>query len=500
MKISNGTLGPSLRIIEITFMIAALSCLSCEAEAQQSPGSPAAPAGVSIGGVSSSIVELKTGTPGPADAAIGGTPPIPNYPPLTWNGVTLYGTLDVGVGYMSHGESLSSSYGPGENYLVSKDSNRARWGVAPNALGYSGIGLKGREVLLPGLAFVFDVQTTYVPTSGRLSNGLASLASNNGVPAARQSGNGDSSRDGQIFNSFAFFGLSTKLGTLTYGRQNSFDQDGVIAYDPLFASSAFSVIGIQGATAGTGDTEDARLESALKYTVAIGPIRTGVLYQLPDASGKAGKDGHGGGGSVQVDLGTTIGNLLADAIFAHVDDAVAAGSLNAVQLRTAPPNSLAATVSDNTSVMLLVKYRLDKLLLMSGYENIRYANPGNPVVNGSYDYGYQLAFVNNAAFTRNKLLQVAWIGGRYAFTKKLELATGYYYERQNSYSSHRCTNASLSSCSGELDAISVVADYKLISHFVMYGGVMLSGVENGLASGFLNRSNVDPTIGARFTF
>lgn len=451
-------------------------------------------------GAAGTITQLKLSTPAPAAATIGGISPIPAYAPLTWHGITLYGTLDVGVGYMSHGQDLSTSLGPGLNYLVSRDSGRARWGVEPNALSYSGIGLKGRELIYPGLTFVFDAQTTFLPTSGRLSNGLASLSSNNGVPLNRQSANADSSRAGQIFNSFSYLGLSTKLGTLTFGRQNSFDLDGVVAYDPLFASNAFSVIGWQGATAGTGATENARLDNVFKYLVNIGPVRAGVLYQLDDAPGKGGKDGHGGGGAVQVDLGTTLGGLSLDAIFSHVDDAIAAGSLTLAQLRTAPPNSLAATVSDDTSVMLLAKYRFRGVTVFAGYENIRYSNPGNPIVPGAYDYRYQLAVVNNAAYTRNRLFQVAWTGVRVPLTKTLSFDAAYYHEHQNSYAANRCTNASLGSCSGNLDAVSAILDYRLFSRFDIYSGAMLSMVNNGLASGFLNRSNVDPTIGARFTF
>src|SRR5512142_1723370 len=33
--------------------------------------------------------------------------------PLTWNGITLYGTVDVGVAYLNHGAPLSPTYGPG---------------------------------------------------------------------------------------------------------------------------------------------------------------------------------------------------------------------------------------------------------------------------------------------------------------------------------------------------------------------------------------------------
>ena len=88
---------------------------------------------------------------------------------------------------------------------MSKGGGRARWGIDPNALSYSGIGLEGSEALFPGAGVVFDGQTTYLPTSGRFSNGPASLASNNGVPADKQSANADSSRDGQIFNSFLLY-------------------------------------------------------------------------------------------------------------------------------------------------------------------------------------------------------------------------------------------------------------------------------------------------------
>ncbi|MGI4797940.1 MAG: porin [Janthinobacterium lividum] len=385
--------------------------------------------------------------------------------------------------------------------MIVKNSGGSRWGVDSNALGYSIVGLKGKEKLFSDLAFVFDGQTSYLPTSGRLSNGLASLTSNNGVPLARQSAEGDSSRAGQIFNSYAFIGLSSgRFGTLTFGRQNSFTQDGVISYDPLFASNAFSVIGIQGQTAGTGNTENARLDNAFKYQVNIGPIRAGVLYQLNDAPGKGNKDGHGGGGSVQVDIGTTIKNLSVDAIFSHVDDAIAAASETAAQVRSAAANSVAATVSDNTSIMLLAKYRIGRLLMMAGYEDIRFSNPGNPIVAGSYDYRYQLAYVNNAAYTRNRLLQVVWAGGRYTVTKKFSVYAGYYHYSQNSYAANRCTDASQGTCSGILDGVSLVADYRLFKHFEVYGGAMLTSVANGLASGFQNRSNVDPTIGGRFTF
>ena len=46
-------------------------------------------------------------------------------------------------------------------------------------------------------------------------------------------------------------------GTLTFGRQNSLELDGVNAYDPMGGSYAFSPIGWRDGV-GVGDTEDAR--------------------------------------------------------------------------------------------------------------------------------------------------------------------------------------------------------------------------------------------------
>src|ERR1700737_1635616 len=53
---------------------------------------------------------------------------------LTFRGITLYGALDVGVAYQTHGTSLSNSAGLGLEYLVSKNSNQSRFSIAPNAI------------------------------------------------------------------------------------------------------------------------------------------------------------------------------------------------------------------------------------------------------------------------------------------------------------------------------------------------------------------------------
>ena len=81
----------------------------------------------------------------------------------------------------------------------------------------------------------------------------------------------DSAKDGQAFNVAAYAGLSSPIyGTLTYGRQNALTSDGVVDYDPMSNSGAFSLIGFQGATGGAGDTENRIFDNSFKYAVNIG--------------------------------------------------------------------------------------------------------------------------------------------------------------------------------------------------------------------------------------
>src|ERR1700721_1736087 len=48
--------------------------------------------------------------------------------PLTWNGITVYGTIDAGVTWQSHATPFNGTSAVGEEYLISKNSNSALWG------------------------------------------------------------------------------------------------------------------------------------------------------------------------------------------------------------------------------------------------------------------------------------------------------------------------------------------------------------------------------------
>ena len=133
---------------------------------------------------------------------------------LSWNGVTLYATIDVGVTHDSHGVPFNGAYPNGVETLISKNSNSAVTSVAPNGLGQSFVGLKGSEPIASGWSFVFNAQTGFDPYSLERADGPKSLVENNVTAIDSQSANGDSSRAGQLFNTVAYGLASGYLYTI----------------------------------------------------------------------------------------------------------------------------------------------------------------------------------------------------------------------------------------------------------------------------------------------
>jgi len=414
---------------------------------------------------------------------------------LTWNGITLYGVLDIGVAYQTHGTPLSQDWFVGVEYLISKNSNKSITSVAPNGLSQSRIGVKGTEQIVSGLDFVFNLESGFDPQSGHLADALAALTHNNGVPLDRQTSAGDSSRAGQFFNGQAWAGLSSpQYGTLSFGRNNTLLLDNILKYDPMGGSYAFSVIGLSGVVAGMGDTEDARLDDSVKYFYKNETFRAGALYQF-------GKTDSSPGEAWQGSAGFDYAGFSIDGIYGHKKDAIAASSLSAAQLATATIDSLAATISDNTSYTLAGSYTAGPWKFCLGYEHIKFENPSLPLSAGITGLGgYELSFVNNTAFPHPRILQASWGGAKYLVTPDFDITAATYHYNQNSFGTTRCSNTSAGTCSGTLDAYSLMADYRLTKRFDTYAGAMFSKVADGLASGFLHTSTLSPMVGFRFKF
>jgi predicted porin len=198
---------------------------------------------------------------------------------LTWQGITIYGTIDAGAAWQSHGAPLDPRSAPGASYLIEKMNRSSLWSLAPNALSISTIGIKGTEPVGSNFSLVFAVDTGFDPYSFKLSNGPASLAANAGVPLDQQTANKDSSRAGQWYNGQGYVGISSpSYGTLTVLRQNALTLDAVYDYDPLSGSYAFSPI--KGLISGGGNTENSRHSTSLKYLLNLGPFRAAALWQF----------------------------------------------------------------------------------------------------------------------------------------------------------------------------------------------------------------------------
>jgi len=438
---------------------------------------------------------------------------------LTWKGITLYGIIDVGLQYQTHGTPISDFFPAGTAEPLQKNSNGSVTAVTPSNLSQSRIGLSGNEPLFGDWAGVFRLETFFNPQSGNLSDALKSITLMNGVDIHHQTTWVDSSVAGQAFAGAAYAGFaSATYGSLTFGRHVTPLADGISKYDPMGASQAFSLIGFSGTYAGGGDTEDRRLDQSLKYTAKYGFVHLGALYQFSGSSGSTNT-------AAQAQIGAEFAGFSADAFYAKKYNAVAASPLSLVQVQdlagrcnppagTPPPatpplaqcfsvsNSVAGTISDNTTYALMAMYSFPTVKLYASYEHIQFADPKTPYLPGQPIIGgYTLAVTNNTAYEFNdKTLNVIWAGVKWTVIPELDLVAAYYGYNQNSYGKTPCSDASKSTCSGKYQVGSVLINYRLSKRFDTYLGSMYSTAQDGPQSGFLNKNTLATTLGLRFKF
>jgi len=422
---------------------------------------------------------------------------------LTWHGITLYGVIDIGVQYDTHSAPFTPYRPSASGNIVRQNGQRSVVGLTPSNMGQSRVGLQGTEALNDEWSAVFQIETFFNPQSGEIADSLKSLAVNNGRSLSAQTVGVDGSSAGQAFQT-AWVGFkSARFGTLTFGRQTTLLLDGTIKYDPNYNATAFGLLGASNTYSGGGAQEDNRLDSTLKYIINVDDVHLGALYKFSDATGSANT-------AIQADLGAEYAGASLDSYYSKENSAITATSLTAVQVTQLPAlgysisNSLAATISDNTTYALMALYKFDPLKFFAGYEHIKYANPHTPLNAGFNDIGdYVLAFVTNNAYENSKTVQVYWSGVRYTVIPHLDLTAAYYGYRQNAYgtsSQAGCTTAAHSVCSGSFAAYSIDADYRFNLHFDVYLGAMCSGVHDGVASGYLATTNINPTVGVRYKF
>jgi predicted porin len=465
--------------------------------------------------------------------------------PLTWNGITLYGAYDIGLGWVSHGLPENGYNYEGES-LVNRNGNHSQFLIAPNNLQQTGLGIKGKVEFMDQWYGVFNASTGINPQSGQLANMAATNTTNSGLPRYAYSETGDGARAGQAFNDELYAGASSKyFGTLTFGRQRSLGTDAMLAYDPANGAYSFSYIGYNGTMAGGGDTEDSRWDQAIKYRFAIGQAHLGAMYKFADGSGgcysasatwtaatctpeQAHNTAYG------FDLGGEFDGLSADVVFQHYNQAISVvnpllGPQSPTQPYQSTTNSINTNpitgvnvigtndteygiVTDNTAILFAAKYTWDAFKIYGGYEHIDQFNPSNPLgVGASAQGGYLLSGVEDNNLDSPKVVQIWWTGVKYSYDKQTDITVAWYHQLQNDFRVPSTCSAAAgfrASCAGTLNEFSLYSDHHFTKRFDVYAGVAYSDVAGGLSIAiphgpgvpYFHDSNLAPTIGGRFTF
>jgi predicted porin len=443
--------------------------------------------------------------------------------PLTWHGITLFGTYDAGFGWVSHGLPTNPNNYEGEA-LVNRNATGSRWLITPNNLSQTGLGIRGKEEFLDGWYVVFNASTGINPQSGQMANASATDIANNGLPRGSYSEAIDGARAGQPFNDEYYGGVSSELvGTLTFGRQRALGTDAMLQYDPAGGSYAFSYIGYNGTMAGGGDTEDTRWDDAAKYRIASGSWSATTC--TPESAHNS---------AYGVDFGGEIANLSADVVYQHYNDAISVlnpllgpqsptqpyqssvNSINTNQITgpnlISPDNTLYGIVTDNSALMVALKYTWDPLKFFAGYEHIHQDNPANPLGVGASDQGgYFLSGVEDNNLDSPKVVQIWWTGVKFSLDAHTEITAAWYHQLQNDFRIPTTCSATAgfrSSCAGTLNELSLYVDHHFTKRFDVYAGAAYSDVSGGLAIAiphgpgvpYYHNNNTAPTIGGRFTF
>ena len=331
------------------------------------------------------------------------------------------------------------------------------------------------------------------------------------------------------------------------GRQSALTSDLVVNYDSLSGSNAWSVITFEGATGGGGDTEDRIYDNSYEYRLNVGPVRLAAEAQLRNGGNSA------TGNAFEGDVGFDYMGFSMDFVGGKIYDANSVGTtLSAAQVtalnsctpdRTAVPSGVCpVTVSDNTVFAVAAKYTIGQWKLYGGYEHIEYANPNNPLASRRVCRGRLQRRLSSTTHSIRPtgIMQIFWVGVKYAVTPTFDVMGAYYGYRQNNFlqsgvaswvalepdpagvigavnpANVGCTTSASAGCSGSMDMFSVALDWRFARHFDLYAGVSYSQKTGGLANGYnltatnLNNaatyntfnkvSNYDPGIGLRYQF
>jgi predicted porin len=441
--------------------------------------------------------------------------PIPDN--LTWNGITLFGVLDLDYAHLTHGTPYSGSYYGGLAYNVYGNKNL----IGPissfsnNAMQTSTIGLKIDEPLFADWKAVGLFESGFNPLSGELADACKSIIQNNGKAPAAQNTYGDAIRCGQVFNGSAYGGVANETyGSLTVGRQYNLVSSNILrTYDPFLGSQAFSLPTV-GVGAGAGSPEAVIWDSSIKYFVNVGPFHGGAMYT------PGGQDQTLHGTSYSFDLGATWQGFTVDTVYLRQHGgtfafAYAPGGCGIVSKPSC--DTLSGTAFDSTQLAVGAKYTFElaggimppaKLTFSGSYAHITVGNPEDPIAVGTTTQGgYAFGTISNNAYGTEKTLQTVFAAANYELANGWTFTGAYYHVSQASYVTllgpatiGECTGTASANCAGSTETLSGVVDYAFDKHFDVYWGVSGSRVAGGLASGYSSDHTALALSGMRLRF
>ncbi|MCA8322832.1 porin [Burkholderia cepacia] len=285
--------------------------------------------------------------------------------------VTLYGIADVGIEHINN-----TSTGGAQTREASGNLSGSRWG------------LKGVEDLGGGMKALFQLENGFNLNDGTTAQSTKGLGAN----AATTS---------RIFGRQAWVGLAYRGQQLTFGRQNALFYEQAVAFDPMGASSRYSVLSLDYAAA-------ARIDNSVKYTGVFGPLTAQAMYSTRYDTGYG----------AEVPGAQLTGRFYSGAL--TFSQGPLAASVSYEQRNS---NTVATNTGTERRATAAASYALGPVKGFAGYRYLRASNaflPANPirVANGSDASAANLY----------------WAGAQYAVSPAFVVTATAYYQDVHSTS------------------------------------------------------------------
>ena len=440
--------------------------------------------------------------------------------------VSLYGTLDVGVITMNHGNNGDSNTASTFSDLPGQKNTARVTGMASSNLTPSKWGIKGLEDMGGGYKASFTLESALNINTGNNPNGRL----NDSLPSSGTAyNNGEGSIQGQMFDREASVGLEGGFGSIKAGRMTTVMADTVGAYDPLGASYAASPLGFNGGYSGAGFTGEGRWDNSLKYAKSFGAFNFNAGYKTAGTTGGV-KQGQAYATALeyaQSDWSVKVGYAAnKDAIIAASGATAICAAGSGVSCATGYVGSvsgtpaavvaganvnnpaLALTFADTNALTIAGKYVLGSLTFKGGWEMITAKNPSHASYDTVSNYpqlnGIPVASVNAGAYTTPRTQRMTWLGVNYQATPKVVLSAAAYQLDTAAYSGYSATmttagtGTSTAYTASKENVYGVTATYALSNRTKLYATGMDARMSGSVWAGIPNMTTF--SVGAVHSF